>query len=130
MGATDQARGQTSNLIAIIDDDESMQDSLRDLIDSAGLVARCFGSAEEFLEYDLHGEVGCLIAEIQMPGMSGLELQARLKEEQYNIPIIFIASNGGGRMRIQAMREGAVEFLAKPLDYQLLLQTVRAALDM
>jgi len=130
MGATDQARGQTSKLIAIIDDDESMQDSLRDLIDSAGLVARCFGSAEEFLEYDLHGEVGCLIAEIQMPGMSGLELQARLKEEQYNIPIIFIASNGGGRMRIQAMREGAVEFLAKPLDYQLLLQTVRAALDM
>ena len=107
-----------------------MQDSLRDLIESAGLVARCFGSAEEFLEYDLHGEVGCLIAEIQMPGMSGLELQARLKEEQYNIPIIFIASNGGGRMRIQAMREGAVEFLAKPLDYQLLLQTVRAALDM
>ena len=130
MGATDRARGQTSKLIAIIDDDESMQDSLRDLIESAGLVARCFGSAEEFLEYDLHGEVGCLIAEIQMPGMSGLELQARLKEEQYNIPIIFIASNGGGRMRIQAMREGAVEFLAKPLDYQLLLQTVRAALDM
>ena len=130
MGGTDQARGQTSKLIAIIDDDESMQDSLRDLIESAGLVARCFGSAEEFLEYDLHGEVGCLIAEIQMPGMSGLELQARLKEEQYNIPIIFIASNGGGRMRIQAMREGAVEFLAKPLDYQLLLQTVRAALDM
>ena len=130
MGGTDQARRQTSKLIAVIDDDKSMQDSLFDLIESAGLVARCFGSAEEFLEYDLHGEVGCLIAEIQMPGMSGLELQARLKEEQYNIPIIFIASNGGGRMRIQAMREGAVEFLAKPLDCQLLLQTVRAALDM
>jgi len=117
-------------LIAIIDDDESMQDSLRDLIESTGRVARSFGSAEEFLEYDLHGEVGCLIAEIQMPGMSGLELQARLKEEQCNIPIIFIASNGGARMRIQAMREGAVEFLAKPLDYQLLLKTVRAALDL
>ena len=65
-----------------------------------------------------------------MPGMSGLELQARLKEEQCNIPIIFIASNGGARMRIQAMREGAVEFLAEPLDYQLLLKTVRAALDL
>ena len=130
MGATDKARGQTSKLIAIVDDDESMRDSLRDSIESTGLVARCFGSAEEFLEYDLHGEVGCLIAEIQMPGMSGLELQARLKEEQYNIPIIFIASNGGGRMRIQAMREGAVEFLAKPLDCQLLLKTVRAALDL
>ena len=130
MGATDQARGQTSKLIAVIDDDESMQDSLCDLIESAGLVVRCFGSAEKFLEYNFHGEVGCLIAEIQMPGMPGLELQARLKEEQCNIPIIFITSNGGPRMRIQAMREGAVEFLAKPLDYQLLLKTVRAALDM
>jgi FixJ family two-component response regulator len=130
MGATHQPRSQTSRLIAIIDDNESMQDSLRDLIESAGLVARCFGSAEEFLAYDLHGEVGCLIAEIQMPGMSGLELQARLKEEQCNIPIIFITSNGGARMRIQAMREGAVEFLATPMDYQLLLKTVRAALDM
>jgi FixJ family two-component response regulator len=130
MGATDQARGQTSKLIAVIDDDESMQDSLCDLIESAGLVARCFGSAEEFLEYDLHCEVGCLIAEIQMPGMSGLELQSRLKEERCNIPIIFITSNGSARLRIQAMREGAVEFLRKPLDHQLLLETVRAALDM
>jgi len=130
MGATDQARGQTSKLIAVIDDDESMQDSLCDLIGSAGLVARCFGSAEEFLEYDLHCEVGCLIAEIQMPGMSGLELQARLKEERCNIPMIFITSNGSARLRIQAMREGAVEFLRKPLDHQLLLETVRAALNM
>jgi FixJ family two-component response regulator len=130
MGVTDQARSQTSKLIAVIDDDESMQDSLCDLVESAGIVARSFGSAEEFLQYDLHCEFGCLIAEIQMPGMSGLELQARLKQEKCNIPIIFIASNGGARMRIQAMREGAVEFLARPLDYQLLLKTVRVALDM
>jgi FixJ family two-component response regulator len=130
MGAMDKARGQTSRLIAVIEDDESMRASLCDLLQSAGLVARCFGSAEEFLEYDLHCEVGCLIAEIQMPGMSGLKLQARLKAEQCNIPIIFIASNGGSRMRIQAMREGAVEFLAKPLDYQLLLKTLRAAFDL
>ena len=95
MGATHQPRSQTSKLIAIIDDDQSMRDTLLDLIESTGLVARCFGSAEEFLEYDLHRQVGCLIAEIQMPGMSGLELQARLKEEQCNIPIIFIARNGG-----------------------------------
>jgi len=117
-------------LIAIIDGDESMRDSLRGFFDSTGLRARCFGSAEEFLEYDLHCEVGCLIAEIQMPGISGLELQARLKEEQCNIPIIFITSNGGAKTRIQAMRDGAVEFLAKPLDYQLLLKAVRAALDL
>jgi FixJ family two-component response regulator len=129
VGGTDQASGQTSKLIAVIDSDQSILDSLCDLIESAELVARRFGSAEEFLEYDLHCEVGCLIAEIEMPGMSGLELQARLKEEQCTIPIIFITSNGSGRTRIQAMREGAVEFLRKPLDLQLLLETVRAALD-
>src|ERR1700758_5151511 len=121
---------KNSSLIVIVDDDESMQDSLQDLIESTGLEARCFGSAEEFLEAGLHSEVRCLIAEIQMPGMSGLELQARLKKEQCNIPIIFITSNGGARMRIQAMREGAVEFLAKPVNHELLLKTVRAALDL
>jgi FixJ family two-component response regulator len=121
---------QTSNLIAIIDDNESMQDSLQDLIESMGLVARCFGSAEEFLESDLHRRTACVIADIRMPKMSGLELQARLKEEDCDIPIIFITAYGNARMRLQAMREGAVEFLAKPLDHQLLLKTVRAALDM
>jgi FixJ family two-component response regulator len=137
MAVTDQtirnsqhARVQTSKLIVIVDDDESMQDSLRDLIESTGLVARCFGSAEEFLESDLHCGAACLIVDIRMPKMSGLELQARLKEEKCDIPIIFISAYGNARMRIQAMREGAVEFMAKPLDHQLLLKTVRAALDL
>jgi FixJ family two-component response regulator len=130
MGAPGQARGQTSKLVAVIDDDESMQDSLCDLIESTGLVARCFGSAQEFLEYDLHCEVGCLITDILMPKMSGLQLQARLKEEGCDIPIIFMTAYGDARMRIQAMREGAVEFFAKPFDHQLMLKTVRAALDM
>ena len=123
-------RGHTSKLIAIIDDDESMQNSLRDLIESAGLVARCFGSAEDFLESGLHRQVACLITDILMPKMSGLELQTRLKEEECDIPIIFITAYGDASMRIQAMREGAVEFVAKPFDHQLLLKTVRAALDM
>jgi FixJ family two-component response regulator len=130
MGAADQARGQTSKLIAIIDDDESMQGSLRDLIESAGLVAQCFGSAEDFLESGLHRQVACLITDILMPKMSGLQLQARLKEEECDIPIIFVTAYGDARTRIQAMREGAVELLAKPFDHQLLLKTVRAALDM
>ena len=130
MGAADQASGQMSKLIAIIDDDESMQDSLRDLIESAGLVAQCFGSAEDFLESGLHRQVACLITDILMPKMSGLQLQARLKEEECDIPIIFITAYGDARMRIQAMREGAVEFFAKPFDHQLMLKTVRAALDM
>ena len=121
---------QTSKLIAIIDDDESMQDSLQDLIESTGLVARCFRSAEEFLESDSHRRAACVIADIGMPKMSGLELQAKLKEEECDIPIIFITACGNARMRIQAMRQGAVEFLTKPFDHQLLLKTVRAALDM
>ena len=121
---------RTSRLIAIVDDDEAMQDSLRDLMEAAGLVARCFGSAEEFLESDLHRKAGCLILDIRMPKMSGLQLQARLKEEECNVPIIFITAHGDARMRIRAMREGAVEFLAKPFDHQLLLKRVRTALEM
>ena len=121
---------ETSKLIAIIDDDEAMQDSLRDLMESGGLVARCFGSAEEFLESGLHRQAACLITDILMPKMSGLELQTRLRDEECDIPIIFITAYEDARVRIQAMREGAVEFLAKPFDHQLLLKTVRAALEM
>ena len=121
---------RTSKLIAIIDDDEAMQDSLRDLMEAAGLVARSFGSAEEFLESDLHRKAACLIVDVRMPKMSGLDLQAKLQEEECNVPIIFITAHGDARMRIQAMRRGAVEFLAKPFDHQLLLKRVRTALDM
>ena len=122
--------GQTSKLIVIVDDDESMQDSLQDLIESAGLEARCFGSAEGFLESGLHRQAACLITDIRMPKMSGLELQSRLKAEECNVPIIFITAHGDARMRIRAMREGAVEFLAKPFDHQVLLKRVRSALEM
>ena len=121
---------RTSKLIAIVDDDEAMQDSLRDLMEAAGLVARCFGSAEEFVESDLHRKAACLIVDIRMPKMSGLQLQAKLNEEECNVPIIFITAHGDARMRIRAMREGAVEFLAKPFDHQLLLKRVRTALEM
>jgi FixJ family two-component response regulator len=121
---------QTPKLIAIIDDDEAMQDSLRDLMEAAGLVANCFASAEEFLASELRAQAACLIVDIRMPKMSGLQLQAKLNEEGCNIPIIFITAHGDARMRIRAMREGAVEFLAKPFDHHLLLKRVRAALDM
>jgi FixJ family two-component response regulator len=122
--------GQKSKLVVIVDDDESMQDSLQDLIESAGLEAQCFGSAEELLESLLHRQAACVIADIRMPKMSGLELQAKLKAEECRVPIIFITAHGDARMRIQAMREGAVEFLAKPFDHQLLLKRVRDAVDM
>ncbi|HWC16915.1 MAG TPA: response regulator [Terriglobales bacterium] len=118
-----------SKLIAIVDDDEAMQDSLRDLMEAAGLAAQSFGSAEEFLKSDLHRKAACLIVDVRMPKMSGLELQARLKEEECDVPIIFITAHGDAKMRIQAMRRGAVEFFSKPFDHQLLLKRVRAALD-
>ena len=119
-----------SNLVVIVDDDESIQDALQDLLDSAGVPAKAFGSAEEFLESGLYRETGCLIADIRMPRMSGLELQARLKADQCSVPIIFITAHGDARTRLQAMREGAVEFLSKPFDHQVLLRKVRAALEM
>jgi FixJ family two-component response regulator len=121
---------QKSKLIAIIDDDEAMQDSLRDLMEAAGLAARSFGCAEDFLKSDLHRNTACLIVDVRMPKMSGLELQAKLREEECNVPIIFITAHGDARMRIQVMRRGAVEFLAKPFDHQLLLKRIRAAIEM
>jgi FixJ family two-component response regulator len=123
------AGGHTSKLIAIIDDNESMQDSLGDLIESGGFEARSFGSAKAFLESDLLGRAACLIVDVRMPKMSGLELQARLKQEGCKVPIIFITAYDDAEIRDQAMKEGAVEFLAKPFDHQLLLKKLRCALD-
>jgi FixJ family two-component response regulator len=115
--------------IAIVDDDQSVQSALQDLIESEGLSTLCFGSAEEFLDSGAQNEAGCLIADIRMPGMSGIELQAKLKVDRCRIPIIFITAHGDARMRIQAMRDGAVEFLMKPFDNAVLLETVHAAVE-
>ena len=112
-----------------MDDDESLQRALQDLIESDGLSARCFGSAEQFLESTARHEAACLIADIRMPGMSGLDLQAKLKGERCRIPIIFITAHGDTEMRILAMREGAVEFLTKPFDDAILLEIVHAAVE-
>src|SRR6202045_259422 len=108
--------GHNSRLVAIVDDDESVLRSLQDLIESDGLSALCFGSAEQFLDSEARNKAACLIADVRMPGMSGLELQAKLKAERCRIPIIFITAHGDAEMRITAMRTGAVEFLNKPFD--------------
>ena len=118
-----------SRFVAIVDDDESVQKALQDLIESDGLSTLCFDSAEQFLESEVQNEAACLIADIRMPGMSGLELQAKLKAEQCRIPVIFITAHGDAEMRILTMREGAVEFLSKPFDDSVLLGIVHAALD-
>src|ERR1700733_15771940 len=121
--------GQTSKVVAIIDDNDLMRDSLCDLVESAGVEARCFGSAKAFLESDLHGMVACLIVDVRMPRISGVELQARLKEEGCYVPILFITAYDDAEIRAQAMKDGAVEFLAKPFDHQLLLKMLRGTLD-
>lgn len=120
---------QSSRLIAIVDDDQSVQSALQDLIESDGLSTLCFGSAEQFLDSEAPYKAACLIADVRMPGMSGLELQAKLNAERCRIPIIFITAHGDAKMRIQAMRDGAVEFLTKPFDNAVLLETVQAAVE-
>jgi len=121
--------GNNKKLISIVDDDESVQIALQDLMEAVGYTARSFGSAEEFLESGLQRQTACLITDIRMPGMSGLELQAKLNAERCRIPIIFITAHGDAKMRMKAMCEGAVEFLMKPFDEEVLLETVRAALE-
>jgi len=120
--------GQNSRLIAIVDDDESLKSALQDLVEANGLSALCFASAEQFLNSEARHKAACLIADIRMPGMSGLELQAKLKAEGCRIPIIFMTAHGDAEMRTLAMRDGAVEFLTKPFDDAVLLEIVHAAL--
>jgi FixJ family two-component response regulator len=117
-----------SRSVAIVDDDELMRGALQGLLREAGLPARAFASAEEFLDSGAQHLSSCLIADIRMPGMSGLDLQARLNAEQIRIPIILMTAHADERVRMQALRSGAVEFLAKPFDDEVLLESVRAAL--
>src|SRR6266853_3248366 len=100
---------QSSRRIVIVDDDKSVQSALQDLIESEGLSTLCFGSAEQFLDSGAQHKAACLIADIRMPGISGLELQDKLKVDRCRIPIVFITAHGDAKMRIQAMRDGAVE---------------------
>src|SRR5271154_4732197 len=116
-------------LVAIVDDDDSMRGALQGLLKVAGLPAQAFASAEEFLKSGQQHHAACLIADIRMPGMSGLELQAHLNVERCRIPTIFITAHGDEKMRLQALRAGAVEFLSKPFDDEALLEGVRAALE-
>src|ERR1700716_4387266 len=118
-----------AKLGAIVDDDDLMRGALQGLLKAVGLPERAFASAEEFLSSGQYRETACLIADIRMPGMSGLELQAKLNAEHCRIPTIFITAHGDTRIRMQALRAGAVELLAKPFDDGVLLDHVRAALE-
>ena len=118
-----------TKFVAIVDDDESIRAALQGFMKEAGLPARSFASAEDFLTSGDLNQVGCLVADIRMPGMSGLELQARLNADRHRIPIVFITAHGDESMKMQALRAGAVEFLAKPFNEEVLLDCVRAAME-
>jgi FixJ family two-component response regulator len=116
-------------MVAIVDDDESVRSALQGLMDEVGFPARAYACAEDFLNSGEQQHTACLIADIRLPGMSGLELQSKLNGNHHRIPILFITAHGDERMRMQALRAGAVEFLTKPFDDELLLDSVRAALE-
>lgn len=116
-------------MVTVVDDDELMRNALLGMLKAAGLPAREFASAEDFLASGIQHRTACLIADVRMQGMSGLELQARLNADHCRIPTIFITAHGDTKMRMEALRAGAVEFLSKPFDKEVLLKYVRAAME-
>jgi FixJ family two-component response regulator len=120
---------ENTKMVAIVDDDDLMRSALEGLLKAVGLPAQTFASAEEFLKSGQQHQARCLITDIRMPGMSGLELQSHLNIERCRIPIIFLTAHGDEKMRMQALRAGAVEFMAKPFDDEALVESVRAALE-
>jgi FixJ family two-component response regulator len=117
-----------AQMISIVDDDPFARDAIRESIQSLGYQAVSFSSAEQFLESGCIGEVACLIIDVQMPGMSGLDLQNRLRLETYDTPIIFISAFPEERFRTRALNAGAVAFLSKPFDEQSLIDCINSAL--
>ena len=116
-------------IVFVVDDDEPMRKSLQNLIGSVGLRVEAFASAPEFLRSKLIDVPGCLVLDVRLPGLSGLDLQKRMVEAGIEIPIIFITGHGDIPMTVQAMKAGAVEFLTKPFRDQDLLDAIQQALD-
>ena len=116
-------------MISIVDDDISVRESIRDLIESLGYEVAAFESAGRFLEAACLPETSCLIADLQMPGLSGLDLQSRLIVDGQYIPVIFVTAFPGERFRRDAMNAGAVGFLSKPFDENALISCLGSALS-
>jgi two-component system, LuxR family, response regulator FixJ len=114
--------------VAIVDDDASVRGALLGLMRAAGLEARAYASAEEFLGSGGPAETACLVADVRMPGMSGLDLQARLNAGPLRIPVIFITAHGDAAARARALGAGALRFFQKPFDDQELLDAIQAAI--
>lgn len=117
------------NLVVVVDDEEAVRRAVSRLLRASGLTVESFASAEDLLKSGQVSATGCLIADIRMPGMSGLDLLAELNARHCSVPAIFITAHGDENLRMQAMRLGAVKFLAKPIDGETLLASVHAALQ-
>jgi len=117
------------SLISIVDDDEGVRDALNSLIRSAGYKCAVFPSAEAFLGSGRLGETDCMVLDIRMPGLTGLELQLRLQEMKCAIPIIFVTGQGDEGLRAKAIEDGAAAFFGKPFSDDALLGAIRSALD-
>src|SRR3984893_252795 len=115
--------------VFVIDDDSSMRDALRNLFRSIGLNVETFGVAQEFLSRERSKGPGCLVLDVRLPGLSGLDVQRQLANENIQIPIVFITAHGDIQMSVRAMKAGAVEFLTKPFRDQDLLDAVQQAVD-
>jgi FixJ family two-component response regulator len=116
-------------IVFVVEDDSSMREALTDLITSVGLLVEAFNSAREFLEHRRHDAPACLVLDVRLPGLSGLDLQRELARTEEPIPIIFITGHGDIPMSVRAIKEGAVEFLAKPFRDQDLLDAIQHALE-
>ena len=116
-------------LLSVVDDDEMLRESLPDLLREFGFAARAFSSGQDFLASDYVGDTKCLILDVAMPGMSGLDLQEELNRRGQTIPIIFITGQKDEDIRKRAFRQGAVKFLYKPSSDSALLDAVNAALS-
>jgi FixJ family two-component response regulator len=116
-------------LIAVVDDDAAIREAVQSLLRSVGLRAEVFTSAQDFLQSGRLQDIACLIVDVRMPRMSGLELQQQLTTGHCPIPIIFITAHGDAEMRARALRAGAVDFLDKPFSDEVLLRAVEAALQ-
>jgi len=115
--------------VFVIDDDASVRKSLSRLLRSAGYTTETFASAEEFLGREHFNGIGCLLLDVQMPGLSGMDLQKELSKADYHMSIVFITGHGDIPMSVQAMKRGAVDFLTKPFDDEELLQAVKKAIE-
>ena len=120
---------QARSIVFVIDDDAAIRDAIRSLLRSVGLQVEVFGTAAEFLKNKSTGAAACLVLDIRLPGVSGLDFQAELAKANIHIPIIFITGHGDIPMTVRAMKAGAVEFLTKPFRDQDLLDAVQIALE-